>query len=78
MRKSQHTREYNRLIEAREKVGLTQLDVAGKLHTYASFVCECEYSERHIDVIKFAAFLHVYGFDLIDFLSSLGVRRGSP
>lgn len=76
MEKSQHTRAYRRLIQAlrkaREKAGLTQLDVARKLDVYASFVSKCESGERRIDVVELAAFCRIYGTDLITFLRSLG------
>ena len=56
MQKSQHRREYRRLIQAlrraREQAGLTQEEVAGQLGTYASFVSKCEAGERRIDVLQ--------------------------
>ena len=81
MQKSQHTRTYKRLIQtlrdAREKAGLTQMEVARKLGTYASFVSKCESGERRIDVIELTAFCRVYGIDVIDFLRSLGLGQQS-
>ncbi len=79
MQKSQHTRSYKRLIqalrEAREKSGMTQMDVARKLGTYASFVSKCESGERRIDVVELAAFCRVYAIDLVDFLRSLSLNH---
>ncbi len=76
MEKSQHTRIYKRLTralrEAREKAGLTQMDVARQLGVYASFVSKCESGERRIDVIELAAFCRIYDIDLVSFLRSLG------
>lgn len=76
MRKSQHTREYKRLIAAlraaREKAGLTQEEVAGCLDTYASFVSKCESGERRLDVVELATLCRLYGTDLLDFLRSAG------
>ena len=76
MRKSQHTREYKRLIaalrSAREKAGLTQDEVADHLDTYASFVSKCESGERRIDVVELATFCRIYGIDLLEFLRSAG------
>jgi transcriptional regulator with XRE-family HTH domain len=77
MEKSQHTRAYQRLVAAlrgaREAVGLTQAEVAGRLGVYASFVSKCESGERRIDVVELAAFCKAYGVDLIGFLRSAGV-----
>ncbi len=77
MRKSQHTREYKRLIAAlraaREKAGLTQDEVARRLGTYASFVSKCESGERRLDVVELAALCRLYGIDLLDFLRSAGL-----
>jgi transcriptional regulator with XRE-family HTH domain len=79
MQKSQHTRAYKRLIQAlrqaRETAGLTQMDVARKLGTYASFVSKCESGERRIDVVELAAFCRVYDLDLLDFLRTLGLGQ---
>jgi transcriptional regulator with XRE-family HTH domain len=77
MDKSQHTRQYRRLIEAlrrtREKAGFTQEEVAARLKTYASFVSKCESGERRIDVVELAAFLEIYEVDLAEFLRSAGL-----
>jgi transcriptional regulator with XRE-family HTH domain len=79
MRKSQHTREYKRLITAlraaREKAGLTQDEVAGRLGTYASFISKCESGERRLDVVELATRCRLYGTDLLDFLRSAGFGR---
>lgn len=76
MEKSQHTRQYDRLLralrEARKRANLTQLDVADKLGTYASYVSKCESGERRIDVVELATFCRLYGIDLIAFLRSAG------
>jgi transcriptional regulator with XRE-family HTH domain len=77
MRKSQHTREYRRLIAAlraaREKAGLTQDQVADRLDTYASFVSKCESGERRLDVVELATLCRLYGIDLLEFLRSAGL-----
>lgn len=77
MQKSQHTRNYEQLLDelrqARKTAGLTQGEVAKKLGTYATFVSKCEAGERRIDVIELAAFCKVYGVKLTDFLHTLGL-----
>jgi transcriptional regulator with XRE-family HTH domain len=77
MRKTQHTREYLRLIEAlrkaRESAGFTQDEVAHQLGTYASFISKCESGERRIDVVELAALCRLYGIDLLAFLQEVGL-----
>lgn len=75
MEKSQHTQKYAQLLEAlraaRKKAGLTQLEVAEKLDTYASYVSKCESGERRIDVIELAEFCRLYGVSLTAFLKKI-------
>jgi transcriptional regulator with XRE-family HTH domain len=75
MQKSQHTRDYRRLVEAlrqaRKKAGLTQQEVARRLGTYATFVSKCESGERRVDVVELAAFCRLYGTDLVSFLRAV-------
>lgn len=77
MQKSQHTRKYERLLkalrQARTDAGLTQLEVAGRLGTYASYVSKCESGERRIDVVELAEFCRLYRIQLTDFLKSAGL-----
>jgi len=77
MQKSQHTRNYQRLLEAlrraRKDSGLTQLDVAERLNTYASYVSKCESGERRIDVVELAEFCQLYGVGLAEFLKTAGL-----
>jgi transcriptional regulator with XRE-family HTH domain len=74
MRKTQHTREYRKLLQAlresRLKAGLTQDEVAGRLGTYASFISKIESGERRLDVIELATLCKIYGVDLVGFLRS--------
>lgn len=77
MQKTQHTRKYDRLLnalrQARKKAGLTQIDVAKKLGTYASYVSKCESGERRIDVVELAEFCQLYRVSVIDLLKSVGI-----
>jgi len=74
MEKSQHTRKYRQLLDAlrraRKEAMLTQLDVAKKLGTYASYVSKCESGERRIDVVELLDFCRLYGVELHDLLRS--------
>jgi transcriptional regulator with XRE-family HTH domain len=77
MQKSQHTRQYERLLkalrQARKGAGLTQLDVAERLGSYASYVSKCESGERRIDVVELAEFCRLYGIKLRELLKSVGI-----
>jgi transcriptional regulator with XRE-family HTH domain len=80
MEKSQHTAAYRKLTaalrQARERARLTQVDVAERLGTYASFVSKCESGERRLDVVELAELCRLYRMDLIEFLHSAGVVMG--
>ena len=41
------------LIQARQKVGLTQADLAGRLRRPQSYVSKYEAGERRLDVVEF-------------------------
>jgi len=77
MQKSQHTRQYERLLkalrQARKSAGLTQLDVAERLGSYASYVSKCESGERRIDVVELAEFCRLYGIKVRELLKSVGI-----
>ena len=77
MQKSQRTQKYERLLktlpQARKDAGLTQLDVAERLGSYASYVSKCESGERRIDLVELAEFCRVYKVKLTDILTSTGL-----
>lgn len=77
MQKTQHTRRYERLLralhQARKEAGLTQLEVAERLGTYASYVSKCESGERRIDVVELVEFCRLYKVNVIDLLKSAGL-----
>lgn len=77
MKKSQHTRKYETMLatlrRAREKSGLTQLEVSALLGTYATYVSKCESGERRIDVVELAEFCKVYRIPVSAFLKSAGL-----
>jgi transcriptional regulator with XRE-family HTH domain len=57
MKKSIHSDEYSvvlkKLIQMREKAGLTQRDLAERLDRENSFVWRIEHGERRLDVVEF-------------------------
>ena len=67
-----HTPAYRRfvkrLILARKRAGLTQVEVARVLNRPQSFVSKCEAGERRVDVVELQAFARVYGVPLSFFL----------
>ena len=62
------------LVETREKAGLTQWQLAGKLLKSQSFVSKYEAGERRIDLIEFVTIAHALGADAVSLLRSL-IRR---
>jgi len=73
MKKSRHSKRYQRLLMAlrsvREEAGLTQTDVAAKFGAHASFVSKCESGERRIDVVELVDFCRLYGTTVPELLS---------
>ncbi len=57
-----------RLREARLAAGLTQVQVADKLHQPQSFVSKCESGERRVDVVELMEFARLYRKELSDFV----------
>lgn len=59
------------LIEARERAGLTQTQLAERLGEYQSFVARLESGQRRVDVVEFLELAEVLGFDSCALLQSL-------
>jgi transcriptional regulator with XRE-family HTH domain len=57
-----------RLREARLEAGLSQVEVAAKLHRPQSFVSKCESGERRVDVVELTEFARLYGKELSYFV----------
>jgi len=58
------------LRKARERQGLTQLEVAQRLSQTQSFVSKCERGERRLDIVELRAFCRAIGIRLADFVQS--------
>lgn len=59
------------LTEARQGKGLTQLELARRLHRPQSFVSKYEHAERRLDVVEFLEVAHAIGLDPAIFLQTL-------
>ena len=51
------------LIEARERAGMTQTDLADRLGEYQSFVARLESGQRRVDVVELIELAGILGFD---------------
>lgn len=67
MARSVHTDTYRAilgvLVEARRHKGLTQLELAARLHKPQSFVSKYENSERRLDIAEFLNVARAIGVD---------------
>lgn len=75
MTKSAFSERYTRLrhllIEARNKSGLTQLDLALKLERPQSFVSKVERGERKLDLVEFLDFAAALDLNVTDTISDI-------
>jgi transcriptional regulator with XRE-family HTH domain len=75
MEKSIHSAGYavflKTLKEARERAGLTQVEVAQRLGETQTFVSKCERGERRIDVMELRMFCQAFGISLKQFVGAL-------
>ena len=71
-KKSIHTEEYayfkERLRQAREEAGLTQVQVAKKLKRHQSYVSNIELGEQRVDVVELQRLAKIYGKDISYFV----------
>ncbi len=75
MSKSFHSAAYEEfrqiLISGRKAKGLTQVQVAKKLHRPQSFVSKYEHGERRLDVVEFLQIAKVLGIDASEVVRNL-------
>lgn len=75
MTRSAFTEKYERfrflLIDARQRAGLTQADLATKLSRPQSYVSKYERGERRLDVVEFLDVAHALDTDPVRFIRKL-------
>jgi transcriptional regulator with XRE-family HTH domain len=75
MEKSIHSTRYAVLLrvlrEARERAGLTQVQLAKRIGETQTFVSKCERGERRIDVVELRTFCQAFGVELKQFVAAL-------
>ncbi|OIR08983.1 helix-turn-helix protein [mine drainage metagenome] len=73
MSSSLHSHHYhifrNLLVSAREKSGLTQVQIADQLGKPQSFISKYERGERRLDFTEFIELAEVLGIDVVDFMN---------
>jgi transcriptional regulator with XRE-family HTH domain len=62
------------MVKARKTAGLTQRELADRLHKPQSFVAKYEGGERRIDVVEFIEITRAIGADPIKLLKALAYR----
>lgn len=86
MRKSTHTPEYALLTSVlratREEAGLSQRDLATRLHVPHSWVAKVETGERRIDLVEFGWFISMCGADPMpvcnQLFAEIAAKQGQP
>lgn len=68
---TKYTRLRLGLIDARRQSGLTQAELAGRLHRPQSFVSKYERNERRLDVVEFLEVAAAIGIDPLALLKDL-------
>lgn len=80
MEKSIYTREYAAVLrllkEARERAGLTQVDLAKKLRQSQSYVSKTERGDRRLDIIQLRTICRTLGLSLTEFVHRLERELG--
>lgn len=73
---NQHRALIEFLVQQREKIGMTQSDLADALSEYQSFVARLESGQRRVDVVEFMRFAEVLQFNAVDVLKDLQNLKG--
>ena len=76
LRTPEHSRLIKLLIEARNRAGLTQQQLADRLGRPQSFVAKYEGGERRIDVVEFLGIARELDLDPARAVREIGARYG--
>lgn len=81
MVKSLHSRQYtifrDLLTQAREDIGMTQVQVATKLGKPQSYVSKYESGDRRLDVTEFVQIADLLSLDISGFLDQYRAKAGT-
>ncbi len=81
MVKSLHSRQYaifrDLLMQAREDIGMTQVQVATKLGKPQSYVSKYESGDRRLDVTEFVQIADILSLDISGFLDLYRAKAGT-
>ena len=66
------------LVEHRDRIGMTQVELAAALHRPQSLVSRTEQGERRLDVIEFVNWCSALGSQAADVLAELERREPPP
>lgn len=64
-----------KLRDVRASSGLSQVEIASRLHKPQSYISRCESGTRRIDIFELQEFARVYGKPLTFFVENLAVTR---
>jgi ribosome-binding protein aMBF1 (putative translation factor) len=78
MSKPLHSADYSLFLEelraARDRVGMTQMELAARIREDQTFVSKCERGVRRLDVVELKRWTDALGVGLIDFMKLLNQR----
>ena len=75
---TEYVRFLGLLRQIREQAGLTQVELAQRLHTTQSFISKCERGDRRIDIVELRAFCTAMGISLMQFVEIFEVQAPRP
>lgn len=65
------------IVAERKAAGMSQADVARKLRRYQSIIANIESGERRIDVVEFLELADAIGFDAVELLRELRMKKAT-
>lgn len=78
MSKPLHSPEYSYFLEelraARERVGMSQIELAERIGEHQTFVSKCEWGIRRLDIVELKRWTDALGIGLVGFAKVLDQR----